>query len=430
MDERRPFRNNVVALVDRVGAHHEILLNGVPVFDEKTGQFVGYRGTGVDVTGRQREEEERRLREERLRRAIDASGIGFWEWELIGGTLTVAANLRGMLRLPGEATLSRIEDWHALIAPDDLAAFKEAAASAIEGKTAQFATEHRLRRGTGEFGWFALRASVERDSTGRAVRVVGTYVDVTERRRAEEAGRQMRSTSDDSSRAGTEVMAKLSHELKTPLNAIIGFSEALKDNALGPLTQEKMREYAGDIHLASRHLLALVNDMLDMAKAETGNVAVRDEEIVVAELIREAMRMVETQANAAGVRTSLNLSPGIPRLRADRRLIRQVLLNLLTNAIKFTRPAGLVTVRGYRAPDGGIVVGVSDTGIGIAREDIPKALAPFGRVPTGLDIEGTGLGLPIAVSLIERHGGTLRLESEKGVGTDVFVTFPRARSVG
>jgi signal transduction histidine kinase len=169
--------------------------------------------------------------------------------------------------------------------------------------------------------------------------------------------------------------------------------------------------------------------MLDMAKAEAGQIEMREDEIVVEELIREAMRMVDGQAHAGGVRTSLNLSPGIPRLRADRRLIRQVLLNLLTNAIKFTRPGGLVTVRGYRAPDGGIVLGVSDTGIGMAREDIPKALAPFGRVPTGLDIEGTGLGLPIAVGLVERHGGTLRMESEKGVGTDVFVTFPPSRSI-
>jgi len=430
MDERRPFRNHLLALVDRVGVRHEILLNGVPVFDEASGQFAGYRGTGIDVTGRRREEEERQARDDRLRRAVDASGIALWEWDLATGGLTVSPNVRVMLAVPAETRLGRIDDWYALIAPEDLTAFKEATAAVIEGRTARLAYEHRLRRGASEVGSFVLRATVERDPAGRPLRLIGTYADVTESRRGDETDQRKRSAAEDSSRAKTEVMAKLSHELKTPLNAIIGFSEALKDNALGPLTQEKMREYAGDIHVASRHLLALVNDMLDMAKAESGHVEVRDEEIVVEELIRETMRMVEGQASAGGVRTSLNLSPGIPRLRADRRLIRQVLLNLLTNAIKFTRPGGLVTVRGYRAPDGGIVLGVSDTGIGMAREDIPKAMAPFGRVPTGLDIEGTGLGLPIAVSLIERHGGTLRLESEKGVGTDVFVTFPPARSAG
>jgi PAS domain S-box-containing protein len=429
MDERRPFRSHPLALLDRAGARHEILLSGVPVFDEASGQFVGYRGTGVEVTGRRREEEERRARDERLRRAVDASGIALWDWELATDLLTVSPSLRAMLGLDERTRLERIDDWYALMAPEDLARFKETAEAAIEGRIARAVAEHPLKRATGESGWFALRAAVERDPAGKALRLVGTYADVTERRRAEEIDRQKRAEAEISSRSKTEVIAKLSHELKTPLNAIIGFSEALRDDALGPLTPEKMREYAGDIHVASRHLLALVNDMLDLATAESGKVEVHEEDIVVEELIREAVRMINAQADAAGVRTSLNLSPGIPRLRADRRLIRQVLLNLLTNAIKFTRPGGLVTVRAYRAPDGGIVLGVSDTGIGMAREDIPKALAPFGRVPTGFDIEGTGLGLPIAVSLVEQHGGTLRLESERGVGTDVFVTFPPARSV-
>jgi PAS domain S-box-containing protein len=429
MDERRAFRNYPLALVDRIGTRHDIVLSGVPVFDESSGQFIGYRGTGADVTGRRREEEERRVRDERLRRAVDASGLALWDWEFTTDSLTVSPSLRAALSLTDAARLERIEHWHALIPTDDLALFKEAADAAIEGRSPRVALEHRLLRGTGEPGWFALRATVERDPAGKPLRLIGTYSDVTERRRAEEADRLKRVEAESSSRSKTEVLAKLSHELKTPLNAIIGFSEALRDNALGPLTPEKMREYAGDINLASQHLLALVNDMLDMAKAEAGQIEMREDEIVVEELIREAMRMVDGQAHAGGVRTSLNLSPGIPRLRADRRLIRQVLLNLLTNAIKFTRPGGLVTVRGYRAPDGGIVLGVSDTGIGMAREDIPKALAPFGRVPTGLDIEGTGLGLPIAVGLVERHGGTLRMESEKGVGTDVFVTFPPSRSI-
>jgi signal transduction histidine kinase len=320
-----------------------VLLSGVPVFDETTGHFVGYRGTGVVVAARRRE----------ARELEPAAG---------GGAVAPAAGR------PRDA---------------------------------------EERRETGQ--------RLAPDASAHPAGAGGTAHDASP-----PAG---------SGRLKTEVMAKLSHELRTPLNAIIGFSEAIKDNALGPLSEEKMREYVGDIHAASRHLLALVNDILDLSTAEAGKIELKEEDIVVEDLAREAMRLVEAQANAGGVRLTLNLSPGVPRLRADRRLIRQMLLNLLTNAIKYTRPGGLVTIRGYRAPDGGIALGVSDTGIGMAREDIPQALAPFGRVPTGLDIEGTGLGLPLAVSFVERHGGTLRLDSEKGVGTDVSVNFPPARSV-
>lgn len=368
MDERRQFRNHTLVLTDRLGGQHEILLSGVPVFDETSGHFAGYRGTGVVVPIRRPSESDRReVKEQR------------------------AADERRPLEPPPGGREGR-----GIVGPGG-------------GEERQSADER-----------------VSPDTPGRPI---GTDADVTERHEAAQSERDKRSAAKASDRIKTEVMAKLSHEIRTPLNAIIGFSEAIKDNALGPLSEEKMREYVGDIHVASRHLLALVNDILDLSKAESGRVELKEEDIVVEDLVREAMRMVDTQAKAGSIRMTLNLSPGVPRLRADRRLIRQVLLNLLTNAIKYTRPGGLVTVRGYRSPDGGIVLGVSDTGIGIAREDIPQALAPFGRVPTGLDIEGTGLGLPLAVSFVERHGGKLRVDSEKGVGTDVSVNFPPMRSL-
>jgi signal transduction histidine kinase len=368
MDERRPFRNHRLVLTDRLGGQHEILLSGLPVFDETSGHFAGYRGTGVVVPPRHPAESRRR-----------------------DGPEQRAADVRPE--------------------PEPLRTGPEGA-PIVEPKVAE-----------------ERRAPADRASGATPTRPAGADAEPSERGAVGQSERSARHAAEAPDREKADVMAKLSHEIRTPLNAIIGFSEAIKDNSLGPLSEEKMREYVGDIHVASRHLLALVNDILDLSKSESGRVELKEEDIVIEDLVGEAMRMVEIQAKTAGIRVTLNLSPGVPRLRADRRLIRQALLNLLTNAIKYTRPGGSVTVRGYRSPDGGIVLGVSDTGIGMAREDIPMALAPFGRVPTGLEIEGTGLGLPLAVSFVERHGGTVRVNSEKGVGTDVSVTLPPTRSV-
>jgi signal transduction histidine kinase len=221
----------------------------------------------------------------------------------------------------------------------------------------------------------------------------------------------------------------MSHELRTPLNAVIGFAELLKTELYGPLGDERYRDYACDIYASARHLLELINDVLDYAKIDAGRLTLDDKDIEVPEIIDSVLRMIGGTAGEAGLTLREDHQPGL-RLRGDRRRIKQILLNLLSNAIKFTPKGGNITVTAGRSgPE--IIISVIDTGIGIAAADIPLALEPFGQIDNGLDrsYEGTGLGLPLCKQLMQVHGGTLHIDSTVGIGTAVTITFPAERVI-
>ncbi len=232
-------------------------------------------------------------------------------------------------------------------------------------------------------------------------------------------------------RAKSEFLANMSHELRTPLNAIIGFSEIIKDGTFGPTGNDKYSGYARDIHISGQHLLSLINDILDLSKVESGVEELYEEDIEVAEIVRSVLRLVKQRADAGRVGLEVEMNDDIPLLHADARKVKQTLVNLLTNAIKFTDPGGEVTLKAWCRDDSGFVFQVVDTGIGIKPEDIPKALSQFGQIDGDLNrkYDGTGLGLPLTKSLVELHGGSLDLQSQVGVGTVVTVRFPAARIV-
>ncbi|HEY4113366.1 MAG TPA: MHYT domain-containing protein [Rhizomicrobium sp.] len=232
------------------------------------------------------------------------------------------------------------------------------------------------------------------------------------------------------SQAKSQFLATMSHELRTPLNAVIGFSEMLVTETFGPLGNPRYREYAGDIRASGAHLLSLINDVLDLSRLDAGQADLRDDDIDVATLIDQTVRMVRGQADAAKLKLSMRLEPNLPRLRADNRRVRQVLLNLLSNAIKFTPGKGRVEISAALQGEELAIV-VADTGIGIAKQDIPRALSRFGQIDSSLSrkYEGAGLGLPLSKQLVELHGGRLVLESEMNVGTTVAVVFPVQRLV-
>ena len=262
-------------------------------------------------------------------------------------------------------------------------------------------------------------------------RVVATLTDLTgERRRAGEIERA-KEAAELANRAKSQFLANMTHELRTPLNAIIGFAEVLRDELFGPLGASQYREFVVDIHDSGTHLLSLINDILDFAKTESGQRLLSVQPFDLDGASGAALRMVQARAAEKEIMLRTAFPEESLVVMGEERAFRQILLNLLSNAIKFTPRGGIVTVAADRRNDGGLILTVSDTGIGIAPEDIPRALAPFVQVDSELsrEFEGTGLGLPLAKNLVLLHGGELTLDSAVGTGTTVRIELPPDRLV-
>ena len=223
----------------------------------------------------------------------------------------------------------------------------------------------------------------------------------------------------------SEFLANMSHELRTPLNAIIGFSETIHQQTFGAVGNERYIEYSGDISDAGHHLLDIINDILDLSKIEAGRARLNRETLDIGDEIKETMRLLQNEATTGNVALKTEFADEKILLSADRRILKQILINLLSNGIKFTPDGGEVIVNAASQPDGGCILQIRDTGIGIAAEEIPRALRPFEQVNNGgaRNVAGTGLGLPLSKSLVELHDGSFDLESEPGVGTTVTLRF-------
>jgi two-component system, cell cycle sensor histidine kinase PleC len=238
-----------------------------------------------------------------------------------------------------------------------------------------------------------------------------------------------RQRAEAASQAKSEFLANMSHELRTPLNAILGFSEVMRDEVFGNLGSRQYVGYANDIHKSGEHLLGLINDVLDLSRIEAGRFVVRATEIDVPEAVASAHAMFELRASATGITLKADIDPALPLLLADERAFRQILINLISNALKFTPAGGTVTTFARRSAGGGMQIGVADTGAGIDPADVATVFEAFGqgRHDVTLQEKGTGLGLPIVRGLVEAHGGKVALDSVLGKGTTVVCTFPRER---
>jgi signal transduction histidine kinase len=235
-------------------------------------------------------------------------------------------------------------------------------------------------------------------------------------------------------RAKSAFLANMSHELRTPLNAIMGFSEVMMDQHLGAMDNPRYLAYSGDIHASGRYLLGIINDILDLSKIEAGKMSLESaEDFPLCHAVEGSLSICRNLGEKFGVRVESYLPPQDVHLLAVERMIRQILINLVGNAIKFTPAGGCVTIAGERAADGGYALTVQDSGIGMTDEDIHKALMPFGQVENKMTAthNGTGLGLPLAKAMLELHGGTLDITSAPGRGTCLTLNFPADRiSVG
>ena len=253
----------------------------------------------------------------------------------------------------------------------------------------------------------------------------------TEREAAHASLRLAKEAAEAASRAKSSFLATMSHELRTPLNAIIGFSEMMQREMQGPIGNAEYRGYIADIHESGMHLLKIINDILDLSKAEAGKLELNEDVFDLRETVHSVRQLIGSRICDAGLSVAIDLPANLPLLRADERKTKQVLINLVTNAVKFTPSGGRIDLAGRFDPKTGVIISVSDTGIGIPPGDLARVLEPFEQVDSSLTRtrQGTGLGLPLVKAIIERHGGGLEIKSELDVGTQISVIFPPHRAV-
>ncbi len=261
---------------------------------------------------------------------------------------------------------------------------------------------------------------------------VTTLVDITQRKQMEYSLKFAKEQADAANHAKSLFLANMSHELRTPLNAIIGFSEMIMNETFGPVGNDKYIEYLNDVHLSAKHLLEIINEVLDMSKIEAGRVELAEQDIDVKKLIETVMRMVISRVSDSNIQIHFNHPDEVSKLRADPRLVRQILINILTNAVKYTSKGGEIFIRLRTNTDDELVIEIEDRGIGIPSDKISDVMEPFGQIhePTKSSVyQGTGLGLPLAKAMVELHDGKFKLHSVEGEGTKVTICFPDYRVI-
>jgi PAS domain S-box-containing protein len=369
--------------------------------------------------------------EERLALAMDAARDGLWDWNVATGDAHFSERWATMLGYTPDEIDPRIEAWERLIHPEDQSATVEALAECRRGRSLNYKAEYRMRSKGDDWLWILSRGKVVSwNPAGGAVRMVGTHTDITARKLAEQKAEDARAEAEAASQVKSHFLANMSHELRTPLNAIIGFSDMLLAEFFGPLTP-KQKEYSVAINSSGNHLLEVIGDVLDLTKVEAGRMELHREPVDACALIRSCVALMESEAHAAGVTLDTTL-PGQPiDIMADKVRLRQIILNLLSNGVKFTSASDhdrrveiTVTPTRHR-----LEINFRDTGIGMRPEDIKVALEPFRQIDDSMARrhQGTGLGLPLAKTLSELHGGELKVTSEPGRGTTVTVSLPRVQ---
>lgn len=337
----------------------------------------------------------------------------------------VSQGVEALFGVSAEAAMRRASALFRAIEPADRVRLHEIFRNASDD-SGPIETELRTRECDGFSRVIQLIARPRRRDDGSAV-WEGLFLDATERHDVLEALRQAKDAAEFANRTKSEFLANMSHEVRNPLNAILGFAEVIEMELFGPTGAAQYKEYAADIRESGKHLLAIINDVLDIAKIEAGKLEIENEQLDIRALIESSLTVLKRRAQAGEIKLAVRVGRSLPRLRGDERRIRQVLLNLLTNASKFTPDGGMVRVSASLDSGRGLRIRVSDNGIGMQPEDIDRALTPFVKIGSGGN--GTGLGLPLAKSLVECHDGRFKVISSPGKGTTITLRFPPMRLV-
>ncbi len=386
------------------------------------GDVIGVLGTYEDIT--ERIESEKRLREteERFSFAVEGAGDGIWDWHMPAGIMLFSGHYETMLGYEKGEIASTVEAWSRSVHPDDMPRVQRHLQDYLEERVPVYAIELRLRCKDGSYKWVLCRGTVvARDETGKPVRMIGIHTDISERKAVEGQLIVAREEAERANRAKSEFLSGMSHELRTPMNAILGFGQLLEyDETLSDEQQESVQA----ILKAGYHLLELINEVLDLAKVESGHIDLSLEPVEVRPIIEECLSLVDTLADKRGIPLR-HAVPDQAVIRADRTRLKQVLINLLSNAIKYNREGGSVNIE--MLPQGAerVRIAVTDTGAGIPPERMAELFQPFSRLGAEHSgIEGTGIGLTITRRIMEMMGGTVDVESKVGVGSTFWIELP------
>ena len=399
-------------------------------------------GIAVDITEQKSLVEKTVAADMRLRDAIETIPEAFVLWDADNRLVLCNSNFQELHNLPDES-IKVGASYESLVAAGSKPVVRNKIVTggpAVPGaRTFEAQLEdgrwlHISERRTKDGGYVSVGTDItalkthEEKLVDSEQRQIATISDLraSQQRLAELAEKyaEEKTRAEEANQAKSKFLANMSHELRTPLNAIIGFSEIMESGMFGPLGAEKYNEYCTDIRGSGQYLLEVINDILDMSKIEAGRIRLDFEDLELDALLAESMRVVSAKAQEKQLEVVSRISPDL-HLRADRRAVKQIALNLLSNAVKFTPAGGRIVVRG-RLADGCIVLGIADSGIGIARDALTRLGRPFEQVESQLtkSHQGSGLGLAIAKSLVELHGGRMRIRSALGRGTLVVVRLP------
>jgi two-component system cell cycle sensor histidine kinase PleC len=412
----------------RPDGEERILYRENAIQHDDSGKPVRRIVTYKDITEIKLTEAQLRQTQDNLNRVQRLAKVGSDVWDVRTGEVVWSDETYRIFGVDPSTFIPTSQNFLDLVIPEDRSGIVARRQELSQGKCPT-GTIIRIRRPDGGVRHIYSVAELVQDKDGKPLRWVGMRQDITAQARAEQSLRDAKDAAEAANFAKSQFLANTSHELRTPLNAIIGFSEMLQRGFAGPM-RAKQQEYVGLVRQSGQHLLNVINDILDLAHVDSGKFELREEaEVDPQEIIDSCVALMRDGANAGNLQLSTEIESRLPHLVADPTRLKQILLNLMSNAIKFTKPGGSVLVLGRQTSVGDLVLEVRDTGPGMTPEEVDIALTPFRQVDSSHTRrhEGTGLGLPLAHRLAELHGGSLRVISKQGCGTTVTVTLPAAR---